>query len=237
MVHGWLNNLHARIYPPICILCGAPGAADRELCGGCFHGLPWNRHACPRCAAPLPTETRTLLCGSCLRAPPPWEAAACPLLYDWPLNQLIQRFKFNGDLAMGRLLGELLAQFLAAGDISRPDLLVPVPLHAARLRERGFNQALELTRLVSQRLRLPLAHSLCVRVRDTAVQSQLRAAARRRNLRDAFRVTLPLHGVHVAVIDDVLTTGATVAALTGVLRAAGAARIQVWSLARAGHPA
>ncbi|MDE2090726.1 MAG: ComF family protein [Gammaproteobacteria bacterium] len=136
-------------------------------------------------------------------------------------------------MATGRLLGELLADYLAAGCFLKPDLLIPVPLHAAHLRERGFIQALELAWPVARRLRLHFAHhNLCVRGKDTAVQSELDAVARRRNLHAAFAIHRSLTGMHVAILDDVLTTGATAAALSLTLRQTGTASVQIWCLAR-----
>lgn len=233
MVYGWLKRATARLYPAYCLLCSRPSHGRQELCTDCARDLPWNRHACPRCALPMPIESGAQLCGQCLRSPPAWDDAQSPLIYDWPLDQLLQRFKFHSDLATGRLLGELLADFLAAAPGTKPDVLMPVPLHGARLRERGFNQALELARPVSRRLRLRLDSRACVRRKNTAVQSKLDAKERRRNLRDAFEVCRPVTDAHIAVLDDVITTGATVAALSQVLREAGAARVTVWSLARA----
>ncbi|MGA9852873.1 MAG: ComF family protein [Gammaproteobacteria bacterium] len=233
MVYGWLKQAHALLYPPFCLLCGQRSRSARELCKSCARDLPWNRHACERCAAPLPENAPAAWCGQCLKSTPSWDSAVSPLLYAWPLDELLQRFKFNGDLATGCLLGELLADFLSAGITTRPDLLVPVPLHGTRLRERGFNQALELARPVSRRLRLPIAHSLCLRIKNTAAQSKLGADERHYNLRDAFSVRGSLAGMHIAVLDDVMTTGATAAALSKILRQAGAASVRIWSLARA----
>jgi len=233
MVYGWLKQMASDVYSPYCLLCAQRSRTRQELCQDCAHDLPWNRHACPGCALPMPVEARAALCGECLRSPPPWDSAASPLIYAWPLDQLLQRFKFHADLATGRLLGELLAEFLAASPASRPEVLVPVPLHSARLRERGFNQALELARPVSRRLHLHLDNRLCVRRKNTAVQSKLDARERHRNLRDAFEVCHPVSGAHVAVLDDVITTGVTMTALSQVLREAGATQISVWSLARA----
>ncbi|MDE2345860.1 MAG: ComF family protein, partial [Gammaproteobacteria bacterium] len=216
-------------FSPDCLLCGQRSHSRRELCSDCMRELSWNRHCCGICAAPLPEQSPIRSCGACLKDPPAWDGACSPLLYAWPLNQLLQRFKFNSDLATGKLLGELLAEYLAAGCSTRPDLLLPVPLHSARLRQRGFNQARELARPVARRLRLSIAHpGVCVRIKDTAVQSELDAVARRRNLRSAFRVNRCLAGAHVAILDDVLTTGATASALSTALREAGAARVQVW---------
>jgi ComF family protein len=236
MVYQWLKQAHARLYPPVCLLCGQASHGTRELCAACARDLSWNRHACERCALPLPEAAPNTWCGQCLSSPPAWDHAASPLIYAWPLDRLLQRFKFHGDLAIGRLLGELLADYLAAGASPKPDVLIPVPLHASRLRERGFNQALELARPVSRRLHLPISINQCVRQKNTAVQSTLDARERHRNLRDAFEARRSLAGVHVAVLDDVITTGATVTALSLALRDAGAARITVWSLARAAHP-
>lgn len=233
MYDNWLNFAQYVFYPPICLLCGQRKLAQHDLCPGCERDLPWNHHACARCAAPLPREAESQTCGQCLRHPPLWDDAASPLHYAWPLDQLIQHFKFSADLATGRLLGDLLANFLAADPDPRPDCLIPVPLHPARLRERGFNQALELARPVSRRLKIPLMPRLCRRIRHTEVQSTLDARSRRRNLKGAFGVSADVAGRDVAILDDVVTTGATVSALTAVLREAGADRIRVWSLARA----
>lgn len=236
MVYDWLKQAQRWLYPPFCLLCARRCPAERELCRDCAGDLPWNRHACPRCALPMPAESGAQLCGQCLKSPPAWDSAASPLIYDWPLDQLLQRFKFHADLATGQLLGELLAEFLAAMPGAKPDAIVPVPLHSARLRERGFNQALELARPVSRRLHLRLETRLCLRRINTAVQSKLDARERWRNLRDAFEVRGAIAGRQLAILDDVVTTGATVAALGQALREAGAAGIQVWSLARAARP-
>lgn len=233
MVYGWLKRAQSLVYTPYCLFCGRRSRSDRELCGACTRDLTWNRYFCGVCAAPLPPESGARRCGQCLKSPPPWDLALSPLLYAWPLDQLLQRFKFSGDLATGRLLGELLADYLAAGQILKPDVLLPVPLHNERLRKRGFNQAVELARPVSRRLHLHLDSQACVRRINTAVQSKLNAKERQRNLRDAFEVCRPVTGAHVAILDDVITTGATVAALSKALREAGAAHVTVWSLARA----
>lgn len=232
MVYKWI--IHA-LYPPQCVLCGSAGAAGRDLCPACFAELPWNRRPCPRCAAPLPADVDTALCGDCIKSPPSWDEARSPLAYGFPADKLVQGFKFQGELSIGRLLGELLADYLAAGG-DRPDCIVPVPLHPERLKERGFNQAVELARPVKRRMRRPMRLDLCERVRATEVQSKLDAKERRRNLRDAFAVRAPVQGLHIALLDDVITTGATMESLAAALKDAGAARISVWSICRAAAP-
>lgn len=233
MLHSWLKNIQDTFYSPTCLLCGRQTGAKRDICAACERDLPWNRHACQRCAAPLPTDQESRVCGQCLRHPPAWHAAVSPLRYAWPLDQLIQRFKFKADLATGNLLGCLLAGYLAADPAPRPDCLIPVPLHPARLKERGFNQALELARPVGRRLRVPLVPELCRRLRHTEVQSTLDAKSRQRNLQGAFEVFPRVRGLTVAILDDVVTTGATASALCLALHEAGAREVRVWSLARA----
>lgn len=172
-----------------------------------------------------------LVCGQCLRRPPPQTHARAAFVYGFPLDRLLPRAKFHGDLASTRLLAALMAR--AFGEAEHPQALVPVPLHTGRLRERGYDQALELARPLAHRLGLPLRDDLLRRVRATAAQSRLDAAGRRRNLRGAFAVQkngdLP---THIALVDDVMTTGATVHAAASTLLRAGVARVDVWVCAR-----
>jgi ComF family protein len=156
------------------------------------------------------------------------------LRYVFPVDQLVLALKFAGRLPPGRLLGELLAESVAVACTKHPDVLVPVPLHPARLRERGFNQAMEIARPVSHALGVPVSTRACRRIRATAPQSDLKGKARRRNVRGAFIADEHVAGLHVAVIDDVYTTGSTIAAVTAALRSAGAARVDAWCVARAG---
>lgn len=154
--------------------------------------------------------------------------------YQGTVTGLILGLKYGARLQAARLLGELMAEiFMARNGAETPEVLMPVPLHRARLRERGFNQAVEIARPLAARVGTALDLDTCERVRNTAEQTRLDAAARSRNLKDAFRVVRPLTYRHVAIVDDVLTTGSTVASLAGVLRAAGVERIEVWSCARA----
>jgi ComF family protein len=171
-------------------------------------------------------------CDRCLRTPPPQVATCAATAYRFPLDQLLPRFKFHGDLAAGALLARLLAE--AAVAAARPDAIVPVPLHRSRLRERGYDQALELARPVARSLALPLLPHGLRRIRATAAQSELDAAARRRNLSAAFAAGSDPLPAHVALVDDVMTTGSTLAEAAGTLRRAGVARVDLWVVARAG---
>ncbi|MGA0588234.1 ComF family protein [Dyella sp. KRB-257] len=218
------------LLPPRCLLCGDPGHEDLDLCRDCAAELPRNASCCARCALPLPLPAA--LCGRCQRDPPPWEAAWAPFRYGWPLDRLEARFKFGRDLAAGRSLVALWRG--QSRPLALPEVVVPVPLHRARLRQRGYNQALELARPLARALGVPLRHDLLVRTRSTAAQSELDAPTRRRNVRGAFvlRAAVPLPS-HVAVLDDVMTTGATLAECARVLKRAGVVRVDVWALARA----
>ena len=230
MVNNWWNSAQLRLFPPICILCHRPGADGLDLCAGCRRGLARPAAACERCAEPLAAGTN-LLCGRCQRRPPAFDSARSLFLYRPPVDRLILELKHQRRLVQARLLGQLLGA--AAADWPACDVLVPVPLHRLRLWRRGFNQSLEIARHVERRLGIPIDTRDCRRVRRTAVQAELPAPARRRNLRQAFRVQGDWDGRRVAIVDDVMTTGATADALTRALKAQGAAEVQVWVCARA----
>lgn len=225
----WLRNDAARLlWPSRCLVCEDPGLEGLDLCAACEADLPVHSPACRACAAPLPVAGT---CGPCLSARSPLTEAHAAFLYAAPLDRLLPRFKFAGDLAAGRLVAQLMAMQLAAAP--RPQALVPLPLHRARLRRRGFDQALELARPLGKALGVPVLDGALTRLRATAEQSTLSAVARRRNVRGAFAVRprLPLPA-HVALVDDVMTTGATLRAAAVALRQAGVQRVDAWVAAR-----
>jgi len=234
VVNGW-RRLQFALLPPHCLLCGQAGSDERDLCAACAADLVRNRVCCPRCALPL--QTPAPLCGECLHRAPPFATAIAPFVYASPLDQLVMRLKFGCSLAAGRVLSELWLDALGSMPPMQPQALIPVPLHADRLRERGYNQALELARPLARMFAIPLRDDVLARTRTTPAQSNLDAIERRKNLRGAFSVvegaTLP---EHVAVVDDVMTTGATLHECTLTLLRAGVARVDVWALARAPKP-
>jgi ComF family protein len=182
----------------------------------------------------LPLESSAPLCGESVQREPPFAAAWAPFRYGHPLDLLEARFKFRGDLAAGRVLAQLMIERAEAESPVRPALMIPVPLHDGRLRERGYNQALELAKPLAHKLGIPLQHGLLVRTRATPPQTGLDAKARRRSLRGAFQVIASARlPDHVVVFDDVMTTGATLREAARVLVGAGVARVDVWALARA----
>jgi ComF family protein len=173
-------------------------------------------------------------CGACLARAPAFDAALARFEYRFPADRIVRRFKFAGDLAAGRWLALELAQ--AAQAAERPDLLVAPPIAATRLRERGFNQALEIAKVVGRHLGIAVELRAVVRLRETAPQPGLGGRERRANLCEAFGCARSLDGRHVAIVDDVMTTGATADAIARVLKAAGAARVSAWAVARTPSP-
>lgn len=216
-------------WPARCLVCADGDGVRDDLCRACHDALPRNGRACPRCALPL-AET-TLECPDCARRPLALDASVAAFRYAFPVDRLLPRLKFHNTLAVTRALTPHLCSAFDAAP--RPALLIPVPLHRARLRQRGYDQALELARPVARRLGIALASDVLVRGRATRSQSRLDAAQRQANLHGAFHVAarhrLP---AHVVLFDDVMTTGATLDAAARALRGAGVQRVDAWVCAR-----
>jgi ComF family protein len=234
---GLATRLGRALLPPTCLVCAEAGCDGHDLCADCIAALPWNRSACPLCGIPMAVAGDA--CGHCLKKPPPVAQTHAAFRYGFPLDRLLPRFKFHRDLAAGRELAGWMARALRA--IERPQALIAVPLHPRRLRERGYNQALELARPLASAFELPILRHALHRTRDTAPQAGLGALARRRNPRGAFAVGRDLRPgarlpAHVALVDDVMTTGATLYACAKALQRAGVARVDVWVMARVPPP-
>jgi ComF family protein len=219
---SWLTigqKLTSTLVPPRCVLCGGRGQLGNEL---------WGLDLCPYCEAACPRPTDGA-------SPAGLEAVRALFLYEDPVDQLITGLKFRGELACGRVLGTLLARRVLADGSRLPQALVPLPLHAARYRERGFNQAAVLAAHVGSRTGVPVDNRLLRRVRATAPQTTLTAAQRRRNCEGAFSIVPGRHvPARIALLDDVLTTGSTAAAAAAALRAGGARHVELWVCAVAG---
>jgi ComF family protein len=233
VITAWLGALERLVLPPTCLLCGAAGVGGQDLCAGCADDLPRNLAACPRCASPLPAGG-TGPCARCRAQPPDFDRALVAFRYQPPVDVLITRLKFNGRLACARLLGELFAAALAERGDPAPDCIVPVPLHPRRLRERGFNQSVELARPVACRLGVPLRIDGLRRVRHTLPQVRLDARQRQTNPLGAFALGTPLPETRIALLDDVVTTASTIGECARVLRTGGATDITIWAIGRAG---
>ena len=235
MVDSFVTSLLDQVLGNVgrCLLCGAPAKAD--LCMPCEEDLPNIGRPCRRCALPLPGSGSE--CGHCLRDPPPFERSIVPFEYRWPVDALLNGFKSGGNLAFGQLLTQRLARAVksAYAPCERPDCLIVTPIRVERLRQRGFNQALQMARVLGRQLNLPVRTGLLTCERKVVPQKSLRAQARRTNLRGAFRIGAPCSG-HVALVDDVMTTGATARELSALLLQAGAHRVDIWCLARTPEP-
>lgn len=227
-----VDRLRRYLFPPVCLVCGGEGQARLDCCLPCEAELPVLPGRCRRCGLELARDVA--VCGRCAMAMPSFAAAWPAFIYRGVIERLVQRFKFHGDLAAGRLLADLMARRLADLGAPRPDLLVPVPLHPRRSWQRGYNQAALLCRDLSRHCGgLPWLEALR-RVRATAVQSELPAERRGANVRGAFELAhLPGPPRTVALVDDVMTTGATLDECARVLRSAGVERVEVWVAARA----
>jgi ComF family protein len=208
-----------------CALCGAVSGAE-PVCAACIGGLPAAPAHCPRCALPAPGG---LTCGACLAAPPHFDGTVALWLYEFPCDRLVQALKYRARLG----LASFFARQLAARALPPVDLVVPMPLHPERLAQRGFNQALEIARAFARRSGLPLEPRGARRIQNTVPQTDLPYEERARNIRGAFTCRLDLSGKSVAVVDDVMTTGATLNELARVLKRAGASRVQNLVVARA----
>ena len=219
-------KLRQALFEQDCLLCAAP-SGTQMLCPACHASLPHITHACPRCAAPSAEQ----VCGECLKHPPAFDRTRAALEYAFPTDKLIQALKYGGQLALAKLFGELLAETVA--DQPRPETILPMPLHPSRLKMRGFNQALEIAKVIAKRFDLPLAPGLAQRVVDTTPQASLPIDARHTNVKGAFVCDKDLRGQHIAVVDDVMTSGATLHELSKILKRAGAAQVDVWVVARA----
>ncbi len=233
MVNNCLNIIQQFLFPPSCLFCGDSGVQTMDICQDCFDELPENTPNCLRCARSFePTQENQVICGQCLQQPPHFDQVIAPYLYLEYMAWLITGLKFRKQYKHARLLAQLLA-----GHVSqlpdRPDYILPVPLHPSRYRQRGFNQSQEIARTLSRQLNIPLHTDCCKRILNTPRQSQLPAKQRRKNVRRAFAVTHPVHGQHIAVLDDVMTTGSTAGELARILKQAGASRVDIWVCARA----
>lgn len=215
--------------PQDCFLCGAE-SGDELLCGACGNDLPrLPALRCPVCALPTPLgET----CGACLKKPPHFDATLSCFSYDFPVDQLVQALKYRHRLAVSGYLARALLQASPMPPV-RPDMLLALPLSTQRLRQRGFNQALEIARPLARKLGLPLPIEACRRVVDTAPQTSLPWQERHKNMQGAFECAVELSGKTVIVIDDVMTTGATLNEFARTLKKHGAAKVINWVVARA----
>lgn len=249
MFRRYLNScvqfVQSRV-PQSCLLCGT-GVRGALLCAGCAGDLPQlPEMRCPQCALPTPDGG---LCGNCLKRPPHFDRTRAAFRYGFPLDALVQAYKYRhrlelADLFAHALAGELVGKVLPVNAFAGPplkrvgpnggavDLILCMPLHPDRLAERGYNQATEIARRLARHLQQPWAAEACRRIRATPPQAGLGLKARRSNLRGAFVCDADLSGMRVALVDDVMTSGSSLNELARVVKKAGAVEVEAWVVAR-----
>lgn len=234
MLH-YLKKFSNWLLPRTCVFCKNLSYRHQDLCQPCLQDLPILPQGCVRCANILSTPQKNLTCGQCLKKSPPFDCSHVLFAYRAPIPKLILNLKFHHTLIHAKLLGELFAEKIQSDwyrDKPLPTTIIPMPLHAKRLTERGFNQAVEIARPISKILGLPLLIHDFQRKKPTLAQATLPALKRQQNLRNAFLIKRNLEQQHVAVIDDVITTGSTIYEFCRALKKQGAGRIDVWCCAR-----
>lgn len=233
MVNKWLNNIHDYFFPDHCLVCLSPTTGlVPHLCTECEADFPSIMFSCRQCGIPLP-DPAAPVCGQCLKQPPHFDNALIPYYYQTPLPRLITQLKFSHSMQLLPLLAHAWLSRVDLPEHSLPECIIPVPLHTSRLRERGFNQSLELAKIISAPLGIRLESRICHRIIATESQSGLDAGARKRNIRNAFRVTDTPHYRHVAIMDDVVTTGSTLNELARMFKKSGIEVVDIWAIARA----
>ena len=233
-VHKCLNNNRHYLSGGLCYTCGAQLDIKKALlCADCSMDLPLNNKACPVCANP---GENGIVCATCQQTNRQQiKQIFCAYRYEFPVRQLIQQMKFNSRLDIAVYFGKQLAALAAEQKVMQPDCIIPVPLHLSRLKERGFNQSLEVARIVSKETGVPIDCKICDRLLDTAAQTGLSARQRKHNIKGAFKINNVANSQYqrVIIIDDVVTTGSTVNELACALGKAGIAQVDVWACARA----
>ena len=225
-----------RLFKQNCLLCRSANGDDIALCSRCQEDLPWHiQPHCPQCGL-LSFDNQ--ICGHCLKSPPDFDMTHSLFTYDFPLNALLHRYKYGGMLNLSHSFADLMSYQLLQNhtDVSGIDLIIPMPMHRQRLQERGFNQALEIAKKVAKKLCIPLNYNICIRHKLTPPQASLPLKERVKNIRGVFSIAdaqaKNLQGLKIAIIDDVMTTGASLNELANTLKKAGASHVECWVVAR-----
>ena len=231
---GTLKKVLQSCLPDICFFCAEETQLIPGLCDSCIRALPKNSLFCPRCANPTSAPT---FCPECLLDPPYFTTTISPFLYTDRAKSLVSSAKFYGDLRATASIGHLLGRYVSQVSDFLPDMLVPVPMHPSRLRKRGYNQAVEITRVLQHYVPVPMGTMVCQRRVATEAQSRLTSLAlRRRNVAGAFVADeVPSDVHHIILVDDVMTTGSTLRAIAQCLIQAGISRVDNWVFSRSNN--
>ena len=204
-----------------------------DLCQPCYNGLISTGSHCLCCAKQFESDCINLqLCGDCQKNHPAFDITYAPFTHQGAIRYLINHCKFNGAYKNSRLLGLLLADYLTK-NAELPELIIPVPLHPKRYRQRGFNQTLEIAKIIAQELSIPIDNTCCLHIKNTPHQISLTGKQRHKNIKNAFQMVKTPKAKHIAILDDVMTTGATANELAKVIKATGVSRVDIWVCARA----
>ncbi len=225
------NSLIQAALPPLCVVCRQPSDTTEHICETCHSELERNLTACTQCGIPLHGKDG-LICGHCQIQPPGYDHSFAPLLYQGHVRELVINLKFNEKLVNSAILSRLFINHVEIN--KKPDLLIPVPLHSKRIRERGYNQAQLLAKELSKHYSIDIDDQSCQRIINTERQSDLPLAKKHGNVKGAFICESQFDGQHIAIIVDVMTSGHTVNELARKLKRQGASQIDVWVMARAG---
>ncbi len=236
MVNNWLKNnqqlnistLSKLFFKQKCLLCGAKADSEISLCLDCLDYLPRApKPSCPQCGL----KTRGEICGNCLRHQPYYDYTYALFSYAYPVDAILQHYKYKNALYLSQTLGRLLQAKIVDFDI---DAIIPMPLHPNRIKQRGFNQSLEVAKVITKQLNIKLDVTSCTRIKNTPPQASLTVKERIKNMQGAFDCQATFTNQHIALIDDVMTTGASLNALAKTLKKAGAVKVSCYVLARTG---
>ena len=234
LINNWLNNSQLfnferfkhTIFKQNCILCNAPEASNHAVCRACLNDLPWHAsNSCPQCGL----ESSGMLCGSCINAPPDFDVTCAVFLYQFPIDAMMQRYKYGNSLNIGERFGQFLSEKVNLKNI---DLVIPMPMHPARIKQRGFNQALEIAKVLVKNQPEKLDYKSALRQKLTPPQASLPLKQRVKNIKGAFKVIGDFSGKRIAIVDDVMTSGASLNELAKTLKKAGAVHVECWVIAR-----
>ena len=237
-----VDDLVNLILPQRCALCGC--ICDTGYCQNCSRLLPWLEDACIRCGShliipqthstrpPALSANARVVCGQCQLMPPPYANTIIPFHYKPPILAHIQNLKYGGQLHLSSALGLAISNRILLSGLPLPDIIIPIPLHWKRIFHRGFNQSSEIARVIGKQLGIPVSMKHLSRQVNTPSQTGLDTQMRTKNIRNAFKAEKTCTGMHIGLVDDVVTTASTVRAAAKILAESGADQIDIWAVAK-----
>ncbi len=220
-------------FPPTCSICKITSDTSINLCSNCKNNMKINSCCCDICGEPLSNNTQDkIICGKCLNLTPYFDHVFSPFIYENNISQIIQQLKYGRKLANSHILAEVFLSELRNATEIMPEALIPVPIHKSKIKKRGYNQSIEIFHHVAKQLHIPFEKTCCQKIKNTDSQSTLSAKERQNNIKNSFKIIKPVNYKHVAIVDDVITTGATANELSRLIKQHGVARVDIWACAR-----